>query len=576
MKTRRNLMTKTILTSLVCVLYSCAPVELQISDIRLNQLGFYPNSEKRVMIVDRNDIDTVAVIAVNGESILKTKLDYAGFYEKSGEKVYSVDISVLKDPGTYFILLPDSTKSYPFEIKEALYSDVLNAAVKSYYYQRLSIPLEEKHAGKWHRPEGHPDTLCYFHESTGRSEGTISSPKGWLDAGDYNKYVVNSSFTMSFIYGLYQLYPELISDGQLNIPESGDGLSDLLGEMRYNLDWMLTMQDTDGGVFHKLTSKSFGGFIMPHKDNDDRYVVGKSTEASLGFTATTAIAARIYKVIDPEFSEKCLLMSEKAWTWAVANPQNYFSNPEDIHTGNYGDDDSSEEFLWAAAELFITTSAKKYETYIIENLPELDFRFSENWRLYQKNMAFHSLAVLENSLPKEITENIRNQIIVLADELYTANAKTPYRVDLEEFHWGSNSDIADIGVIYCYAHKLTGDNKYLNAAVDCVDYLLGRNATGYSFVTGFGSKTPMNLHHRPSGADGIAEPMPGFLVGGPNQFRQDDLSATVWGVEYPSTLPAKSYVDLQGSFASNEICLNWNAPFVFLLGYLETNMNSMR
>lgn len=570
MKIMMNLMTKIILASLICLLFSCTPAEVQISDIRLNQLGFYPDSEKRIMIADRDDIESVFIINQKGEKVLEADLEFSGFYEKSGERIYAVDISQLNQVGSYFVLLPDSTKSHTFEITEDLYTDVLDASIKSYYYQRLSMPLEEKYAGKWHRPSSHPDTLCYFHASTGKS-GTLSSPKGWLDAGDYNKYIVNSSFTLSMIYGLYQLYPDLIQDGQLNIPESGDGLSDLLGEMKYNLDWMLTMQDDDGGVFHKLTSKRFCGFIMPHEDTDERFVVGKSTEASLGFAATTAIASRIYKNIDPEFASKCLDMSRKAWNWAVANPKKNFNNPEDIHTGNYGDDDSSEEFLWAAAELFISTSDKEFEDYITNNLPELDFKFSENWRLFQKNMAFHSLAAFQNELPESLNEQIKNQIINLADELYESNSKTPYRIDLEEFHWGSSSDIADIGVIYCYAHKISGNTKYLNAAIDCADYLFGRNATGYSFVTGYGSKTPMNLHHRPSAADGIVEPMPGFLIGGANQFRQDDISKRKWGVEYPDTLPAKAYVDLQGSFASNEICLNWNAPFVFLLGYLEAN-----
>ncbi len=128
-----------------------------------------------------------------------------------------------------------------------------------------------------------------------------------------------------------------------------------------------------------------------------------------------------------------------------------------------------------------------------------------------------------------------------------------------------------MAVIYCYAHKLSGDKKYLNAAIDCIDYLFGRNATGYSFVTGFGSKTAKNLHHRTSAADGIEEPIPGFLIGGPNQFRQDDISKTEWGVTYSDTLAAVCYLDEQGSYASNEIAINWNAPLVFILGYLESN-----
>jgi endoglucanase len=140
----------------------------------------------------------------------------------------------------------------------------------------------------------------------------------------------------------------------------------------------------------------------------------------------------------------------------------------------------------------------------------------------------------------------------------------PYGISIDHFEWGSNSDVLNQAVILCIAHHITGDQKYLDGAVRNTDYIFGKNATGFSFLTGFGSKQVMNPHHRPSGADGAEAPVPGFIVGGPNKYKQDASQ-----VEYASDFPAKSFEDVEPSFASNEVCLNWNAPAVFVLGYLE-------
>lgn len=140
----------------------------------------------------------------------------------------------------------------------------------------------------------------------------------------------------------------------------------------------------------------------------------------------------------------------------------------------------------------------------------------------------------------------------------------PYRIGLELFEWGSNSDILNQAQILCMAHLISGKEKYLEGAVRQVDYIFGKNATGYSFLTGYGAKQVMNPHHRPSGADGIGDPVPGFIIGGPNGNMEDRQF-----VDYSSEYPAKAFEDVQPSYASNEVCLNWNAPAVFVLGYLE-------
>jgi endoglucanase len=131
-----------------------------------------------------------------------------------------------------------------------------------------------------------------------------------------------------------------------------------------------------------------------------------------------------------------------------------------------------------------------------------------------------------------------------------------------DFGWGSNSNAGNQGIALIQAYRLSRNRKYVDYAISNLDYLLGRNATGYSFITGYGTKTPMFPHHRPSAADGIIEPVPGLLVGGPNPGKQD-------GVALPSSVPDEAYIDNQNSYAANEIAINWNAPLVYLANAIE-------
>jgi endoglucanase len=162
---------------------------------------------------------------------------------------------------------------------------------------------------------------------------------------------------------------------------------------------------------------------------------------------------------------------------------------------------------------------------------------------------------------------LRNRLIGLADTLKAGMNTSAYGMvmgrEADDFDWGCNSEAANQGIALIQAFRATGDSTYFWAALSNLDYLLGRNATGYSFVTGYGDKTPMHPHHRPSGADGVKDPVPGFLVGGPNPGQEDGCSG------YPSKLPAKSFVDAMCSYASNEVCINWNAPMVYLTCAIE-------
>ena len=560
---------KRLLPLLILILSSCSSnvslEELSLTDqLRINQVGYYPTAVKEFVVADL-EASSFLVLTENGKKVFKAALLDRGMWDISGEKIRIGDFTKLKKPGIYYIALNTGERSAPFEIRSDLYRKALDASIKSFFFQRASMAIEGVYGGHFGRAGGHPDTSLAFHPSAGKTGGSLDSPGGWYDAGDYGKYVVNAAITVGQILNLVELYPEVIADGRLNIPESGNGISDLLDEIRYELDWVLSMQDEDGGVFHKLTAPGFGPFVMPDKYELERLIIGKGTFSSLNFAAVMAQASRVFGAIDPEWAEAILLSAENAWDWSIKYPDVIYHNPPDVHTGDYGDDDLQAEFYWAAAELYISTGKEEFLSYLLENEEPYIHQETNSWKFFSRNMGFHTLLVNRTLIDPGLSASLTNKHLELSDQILKKLESIPYHVGVDHFEWGSNSDVLNQAMILCLAHQISGAQDYLDGAIRSMDYIFGKNATGYSFLTGFGSKQVMFPHHRPSGADGVVDPVPGFIIGGPNKDKQDRRS----GVEYPSDFPAKAFADVQASFASNEVCLNWNAPAVFVLGYLE-------
>ena len=561
------------------ILISCHTKRKNIEDrqvsekIRINQIGYELNGPKKFVVTD-SEASIFELINETGDVKYKGGLVNRGTWEASSESVKEGDFSEFTEAGNYRIFLEGVGLSYPFIIGNNIYLDAAIDGLKSFYLQRMSMDIDQYYAGVYMRKEGHPDTVCYFHKSTGKSSGFKSSPGGWYDAGDYGKYIVNASVTVGIMLELYEIKPGTFQDEALWIPESGNEKNDLLDEIKYELDWMLTMQDDDGGVFHKLTTKKFEAFVMPVDAVNTRFIIGKSTAATLDFAASMAMAGRLYGEYDPIFAEQCLKAGIRAWNWAIENPDHFFArNPDDIFTGAYNDTDVKEEFFWAAAELYMTTGENTYYEHLKDKLSGMKFRVEESWRNYVDNIGYYSLISPFSPLSENDREKVMTRLYTIADSLSDVMEVLPYRIPVNHFRWGSNSDFLDASMLFIIAYHYSGNPDYKANAYETLDYIFGKNATGYSFITGYGSRTPMHIHHRPSEADGILDPFPGFVVGGPNEARQDESSLKDSGKRYTYTQPARSYMDEVQSFASNEICINWNAPYVFVLGYLvDTNV----
>ena len=548
--------------------------------IAVNQVGYYPQAEKVAVIEKEGQAENYKLTDQSGKTVWEGKAVRQSTSPWSGKVRDIVDFSAVTEPGTYTLHAGPYTQQVI--IADNAVAAVAAAGMQAFYLQRTGMDIEEQYAGVYARPAAHPDTTVLVHPSAATKERpadtVISSPYGWYDAGDFNKYIVNSGFTIGMMLDAYAQAPEYFKAMKLAIPENGNQSPDFLDEIMYNLKWMLTMQDTDGGVYHKLTTPSFEAFIMPVEAKQPRYVVQKGTCATLDFAATMAQAARVYADAPDyaDFAPAAIAAAEKAYQWAVKNPDVMYDQNKNneqfepkVFTGTYDDTSATDEFFWAATELYLTTGkdaylkdAKKYvpQSFILPVWGDLSGLGTFEW--------FNSgNAEMTDLLKQGLIEYCDQQLATVATSAFNA----PFGNVPEDFHWASIPEgCAGMGICMMYAYKLTGDAKYLKAALQNVDYILGRNAVGYCFVTGFGTKPVMHPHQRLSSADGIEAPLPGFVSGGPNPGQQD--IATVQA-EYPSNHPDESYLDNENSYASNEIAINWNAYLVALLGWVDAEMS---
>jgi endoglucanase len=555
--------------------------------IRLNQLGYYPLAPKLAIITGEAQAPTLTqasvffILTADGQdTVFRGSTGPVTASANSSLYTRVADFGALQKEGRYILTAPGIANSYSFRIGSEAARSVALASLKGYYYQRSALALDPQYAGQWSRPAGHPDTAVLIHSSAvspGRPAGTvISSPGGWYDAGDYNKYIVNSGITMGTLLSAYEDFPAWFDSLHTNIPPGPGQLPDILEEVLYNLRWMLTMQDPgDGGVYNKCTNAAFDGMVMPGVTKKPRYVVAKGTAATLDFAAVMAQSSRILQRFPrqvPGLADSCGRAARAAWDWALKNPalaydqdaMNKIHTPP-VTTGGYGDRSFKDEWFWAAAELMASDDDNKdaYKKVVLERIG--DSTGLPNWANVHM-LGNYTLMRTQSPPALSFTGPAQRQILQLADHYLAAAPANAFHTVMgtsrRDFIWGSNAVAANQGILLINAWRLTKDKKYFDQALGNLDYLLGRNATGYCFITGMGNRSPMHPHHRPSIADGIVPPVPGLLVGGPNPGRQDH-------VHYELTEPETSYTDQDAAYAANEIAINWNAPLVYLSAALE-------
>ncbi len=564
---------KKLLFAIIVIIPSLIVAQQKGSRIKADQIGYLTISQKIAIVPTQLKGEFYLVDTKTNKNVFVGKMSKPKKWKYSNEKICIADFSSYITPGKYYLSCSDKNiePSFPFTIGDDVYTDLSKACMFAFYLARVSIPILEEFAGIYQRPMGHPDNRVFVHESAAdanRPEGTvISSPGGWYDAGDYNKYIVNSGFTIFNLLHFCELYPGYIKNLNLSIPESSNEVPDIIDELLWNLRWMLTMQDpNDGGVYHKLTHKNFSGKVQPHHLNDkSRYVVMKSTPAALNLASVCAKAYRVLQPYNKELeglADACLNAAKMAYKWAIANPEVYYKQPKDITTGEYGDVRLADEFAWASIELFLAT---KNDGYISENLEDTFIYNIPSWPKTGTLGIYSLLNASDVSTDRIDKSAIAKKFLNEADKIYDRYSKSAYNVSLQTFEWGSNSQSANEAIFLLMAFKYTNDTKYYNATTAILNYINGCNPLSMCYTTGFGTQSPVNIHDRRSVSDTIEGPIPGYMVGGTN----GNASVDCGDEQYMHKEPAARYADKYCSYSTNEIAINWNAVLVFLVNAIQ-------
>lgn len=582
--------------------------------IDVNQLGFAPQDAK-IAIVQAKAGDPALAWRLEdaaGTALLEGVATPYGKDTASGaHNVQRIDFSRYRGTGEGLRIVVGGARSDPFAIKAGVYRPLARDALAFFYHQRVGVPIEARFVGeRWARPAGHVNEIakCF----AGKDErGTIwpacnysaDVSGGWYDAGDHGKYVVNGGITLWTLLNAYENRPAAFPDAAQPIPESGNGVSDLLDEARVGIEWMLRMQVDEGvrlqlpvgppkpvaagespwmaapadfatvdagGMAHQKTASRHWSAIptRPADDKQERLLYPPTTAATLNFAAVTAQCARIWRGIDDAFSEKCLDAATRAWGAAKRNPQIYATNSFS-GSGGYGDGDVSDEFYWAAAELLLTTGAAEYADFV-RGSPHFDAPVKEAAWPQTASLATQALATRKSALSEAEVQKLRAQIIAAADG-FLADTKgngyaVPYRAS--DYPWGSNSSILNRAMLLATAHELTGEARFRNGVVGAMDYVLGRNPMRTSYVSAYGARSMQHPHHRfwaPSVDPTLPGPPPGVVSGGPNSNNMSDDVATLM---VGKCAPQTCWADDIKAYALNEIAINWNAPLFWTAAWL--------
>lgn len=560
---------------LVLALAGAFVTSAQSSVIRVHQIGYFPEGAK-VAIAVNVIADSFLVRNLEDQSVAwRGQLGPASLWRPGAEVARWADFSALRTEGYFRLEVPGVAYSTPFKISHELYLTPFYHVLRSFYFQRASTDIPEEFGGVWARSFGHADTGLRYHPDLGKpADARRDVPRGWYDAGDYGKYVVNSGVTMGWMQSFALIWPSLVPDGFSNIPESGSGISDFLDELRWQMHWMFTMQDDDGGVFFKVTPLNFEGTVMPTPNGTrEMLIIGKSTTSALNFAAVMAQASRLWRPIDEAYADSCLNVARRAWEWAVANPNIPYRQGQaglpfaNVRTGEYGDNNFSHEFFWAGVELFLSTGENSYRERVISSMP--NSVATAGWA-NPSAIGFFSLALSDNPRDSALAATARRLIISSADGLMAEINSSPYALYNMDFNWGSNGTIAGVIGHLIITHRLTNNQEYLHGAVKIADYFFGKNPLNLTYITGMGFHSVQRPHSRYMEADSVAEPVPGFIAGGANTQASGD--AALSAVINAGCAPAACYTDVYASYASNEVAINWQAPLLFALGGLQAEL----
>lgn len=576
--------------------------------ITVNQVGYVPDGPKRATLIAQAQAALAwRLLDAEGKEVASGMTRPAGVDPTARLNVHVIDFSGFTQAGEGYRIEADGEVSFPFAIGRGFYEALARDALNYFYPVRSGIAIDGAIAGEaYARPAGHISAPgkgeinqgdrgvpCLSPERSERVYGvpwtcdyTLDVTGGWYDAGDHGKYLVNGGISVAQLMSAYEraLYVDGASfahfaDGALAIPEAGNGVPDVLDEARWELEFLLKMQVPEGKplagmAHHKVHDTEWTGLpSLPHEDDKQRRLHRPSTAATLNLAAVAAQGARLFVKYDPAFANRLLKAAERAWHAAQAHPDLHAPETDNMGGGPYADDDVADEFYWAAAELFITTGAVHYRDALVASPYFRGDVFRDNgfdWA-FVAPLGRMSLSLVPNALSAEEIAFFRASIVeagrrfaALQEERAFGQIYVPSN---GEYGWGSNHSFAQIGTIVARAYDYTRDPRLREAALEGADYLLGRNALGISYITGYGSHYAQNQHsgwfaHQVDPS--LPHPPKGALAGGPNAALQDPFAAE----RLAGCAPQRCYIDDIESWSTNEITINWNAALAQFAAFL--------
>ncbi|WP_240700094.1 glycoside hydrolase family 9 protein [Sphingomonas gei] len=546
--------------------------------IHLNQIGFEPGDAKIAIVEGGAAPIEWTLVDARGQTVKRGKAQVYGPDAASGGEVQRIDFSDVRTPGEGYRLVVNGSRSDPFVIRAGIYAPLARDALAFFYHQRAGVPIEAKRVGaKWARPAGHPKEVakCF----AGRDERGVEWPGcgyaldvtgGWYDAGDHGKYVVNGGIALWTLLNAFERRP----------------VAGLLDEAKFEMAFLLAMQvpegtrtrlptgpeiDVGGMAHQKVADRNWTKLPMPPQDDpEERLLYPPTTAATLNLAATAAQCARVWRGVDDAFAARCRAAAERAWQAAKRNPQIYASNSF-TGSGGYGDGDVSDEFFWAAAELFATTGGAEYRE-AVTGSPHFRADLREPGWPSTATLGAITLATARNGLPKVEIDRLRRAIVAAADRFLADEKGNGYGIPYvaKDYPWGSNSSLLNRAMLLGLAHDITGVTRYRAGVVDAIDYVLGRNPLGQSYVSGYGARPLLNPHHRfwAHSLDAkLPGPPPGVLSGGPNSTSMsDDVAKAMRG----KCAPQRCWVDDVHAYSMNEVAINWNAPLFWVAAWLDS------
>ena len=531
-----------------------------VKGVFVNQIGYGSNGSKFAYVRGAAQNEDFFLVDEEGKTVFSGKTGKAVKDRVAAEDICAADFSLFDKPGTYTVKI-DGAQSVPFKIGDRLFDDLYLSILKYFYLSRCGQNIQLEEDSIWNHP------AC--HTGVARIYGTKKTKKvlgGWHDAGDYGRYIVAGSKT---VMDLLLAYASLETSGAL---AAGAEVFDILNEVRFELEWMLEMQREDGAVYHKISCYHFCPFILPQEEKETLVIAPVSTSATADFAGALAFASTFYKDKDKNFSEKLLSAAKKAQEYLDSHEDELYKNPSEITTGGYGDWNVKDERYFALCSLFAVTGDEEYLKKAMQVRKEakaIPYNPEEPWkRPWIEGFGWGCVAgygteiLLRNKkLIKDATiiEDLEASIKDAYEKVLERVKNASFGTSLDKVFWGSNGAICDNAHLLLLAYDLTGEKEYFEAAKKQLDYILGCNPMDVCYVTGFGTNTVQNPHHRPSGA--LGSTMPGMLSGGPSEWLADEIAKN----NLQGKPPLQCFADIQGSYSTNEVAIYWNSPLVYLV-----------